>query len=126
MVILKDMNEQQSVHDHGDKGDTTGYPGLLTRGSNVLNHEVGGVQFETEGLSIPKSRLEDPVSPMVTAVIKYSRGIIKNRRQAEWLLLGFAVVAIVMSVYAFLGGGSTQNNITIKPANEYLHPNLRQ
>jgi len=40
---------------------------------------------------------------MVKAVIKYSGGAVKNQRQAEWILLGFVVVAIGISIYLFFG-----------------------
>ena len=42
---------------------------------------------------------------IVQLVMKISGGAIKDERQAEYVLLGFVVVAIIVSLFLFLGGG---------------------
>ncbi len=56
-----------------------------------------------EAGQIPQS--SNPEVPrMVGLVMKWSRGAIKEQRTAEYILLGFAIVAIGISLYLFFGG----------------------
>jgi len=59
----------------------------------------------------------DPEMPrMVRWVIKYSGGIIKDEKQASFVLLGFIVVAIIVSLFLLFGGNGgseNQNNLMI-------------
>ncbi len=53
---------------------------------------------------------EAPKSKMVQRVIKWSGGAIKDKRQAEYILLVFAVIAMGISLYLFFAeGGGTQS-----------------
>lgn len=47
---------------------------------------------------------------MVQLVIKYSGGSIKDLRQAEWVLFGFAILVIVVSFFIYNLGN---NSITL-------------
>ncbi|MGB2580107.1 MAG: hypothetical protein WBC83_00225 [Minisyncoccia bacterium] len=42
-------------------------------------------------------------SALVRLVIKYSGGFIKDKKQANYVLLGFAVLAIIISLLLFSG-----------------------
>ncbi|MEK7104950.1 MAG: hypothetical protein AAB868_02835 [Patescibacteria group bacterium] len=56
---------------------------------------------------------------MVQWVMKISGGAIKEQKQAEYMLFGFVVVAIIVSLFLFFGGGGTAGNpkdIKILPA----------
>lgn len=49
----------------------------------------------------------DPEMPrMVRWVIKYSGGIIKDEKQASFVLLMFAIAVIIISLFFFFGGNS--------------------
>ena len=82
-----------------------------------------GVSFNTgtEADSYKAIRLynETATPKMIKAVIKYSGGAVKNQRQAEWLLLGFVVVAIGLSLYLFLG-------VANKPIGETINADTGQ
>ncbi|MFA6077021.1 MAG: hypothetical protein WC735_03020 [Candidatus Paceibacterota bacterium] len=49
---------------------------------------------------------------MVRLVMKYSGGIIKEQKQAEYVLLGIAVLMFALSFYFFFGGKSIQPEFT--------------
>src|SRR5258708_1936283 len=89
-----------------------------TTGNNEINDALK--QFETQvattgGTTIPLDSGDSiervPVaasysapSKMTERLMKYSGGIIKDERQAEYVLLGFVVVALGISFYLFFGG----------------------
>ena len=55
---------------------------------------------------------KDTAEPkMVKGVIKLSGGAIKNQKQAEWLLFGFVVVAVGVSVWLFFFGGNNVKKV---------------
>ena len=57
----------------------------------------------------------EPQSPKVIQwVMKYSGGLIKDEKQANYVLIGFAVLAIIISLFLFLGGDGGTGSI---PAN---------
>jgi len=78
-------------------------------------HEVEGVSFDTDtevqSYNAIKFYKETVEPKIVKAVIKYSGRTVKNQRQAEWLLLGFVVVSIGISIYLFFGFGHKQQQI---------------
>lgn len=61
------------------------------------------IQFEDEPQR-PRSR--HPETPkIIRIVINHSGGLIKNKKQASYVLVGFAVFAIVVSVFLLFGSG---------------------
>mgnify|MGYP001577016913 CR=1 FL=1 len=50
-------------------------------------------------------RYESPKSKMIERVITLSGGLIQNERQASYVLLGFVVISIMVSLFLFFGGG---------------------
>ena len=61
----------------------------------------------------PTSPISKNLEPpkMVQWVIKISGGSIKNEKQAQYILLGFAILSIIVSLFLFLGGGSRSKKI---------------
>jgi len=58
---------------------------------------------------------------MVQWTIKYSGGLIKNEKQASCVLIGFVIVAIVISLVLIFGGSkSATREIFTPPAEEYI------
>jgi len=43
---------------------------------------------------------------VIRLVLKYSGGMIKNRRQAEMVIFGFVIIAILFSLLMFIVGSS--------------------
>jgi len=47
-------------------------------------------------------------SKLAQLVIKYSGGLVKDEKQANYVLLGFAVAVFVISLFLIFGGGETK------------------
>ena len=45
-------------------------------------------------------------------VIKYSGGLVKNEKQANYVLLGFVVLAIIVSLFLFFGGRNKSSQLS--------------
>ena len=85
--------------------------------SGALKNDDTGVKFND--YRSPKSYYPK-TSRMIQWVINYSGGYIKDEKQANYTLLGFAAVAIVISFFLFFGRGSDtsrtlQENFKNKP-----------
>lgn len=53
-----------------------------------------------------------PSAPKVIQwVIKYSGGYIKDEKRASYAILGFVVLAIIISLFLVFGGGGTSGNL---------------
>ena len=74
------------------------------------NHEILGIKFEEDkwrgGQTTPSFADETP--KIVQLVIKWSGGTI-TERQAEYVLFGFVVLAIVISLFLFFSGGGSND-----------------
>ena len=76
-------------------------------------NDTDGVKFEVPNYKTSVSNNQNEgTSKMARFIIKYSGGAIKDQRQAEWVLFGFVVVAIGISVYLLFGTGSKANQPT--------------
>ena len=51
-------------------------------------------------------------------VIKHSGGLIKDEKQASYVLIGFFVVAIIISLVLVFGGGDVETQKTFTPPAE--------
>jgi len=76
-------------------------------------NDTDSVKFEVPNYKIAGSNNQnDNTSKMARFVIKYSGGAIKDQRQAEWILFGFVLVAVGISIYLLFGTGSRANSVT--------------
>lgn len=57
---------------------------------------------------------------IVTWVIKYSGGLVKNEKQASYVLLGFVTVTVVIVLFLIFGGGSSQPTQGTIPPNQFV------
>ena len=82
------------------------------------NNEPLKIVFEDEEFQRPRS-FQTPTPKIVEWVIRYSGGAVKDERQANYFLIGFVALTIVVSLFLFFGGGRTSSNpedIKILPA----------
>jgi len=81
----------------------------------------GDVQFDTDKYRMPRYKAEPP--KVVQWVMKYSGGLVKDARQASYVLLGLAAVAIIISLLLMFGlpGSSAPT----KPLLREAHPGIR-
>jgi len=58
----------------------------------------------------PQTPLYSPGTPKVIQwVIKYSGGLIEDEKQAQYIILGFVVLAIIISLFLFFSGAGQGN-----------------
>ena len=71
--------------------------------SEIPQNEISGISFETDSYKNVKFVEETDIPKMVQLVIKYSGGMIKGQKQAEYVLLGIVVLMLAVSFYLFFG-----------------------
>ena len=83
------------------------------------NNKASDVKFDTDtetdtnSWKAVKYYRETATPKIVGWVTKYSGGVIKDERQAEYFLLAFAVVSFLISAYLFFGGTKKTTPIPI-------------
>jgi len=71
----------------------------------------------------PETLKISEIPKMVQLVMKYSGGAIKEQKTAEYVLLGFVVLAIGVSLYLFFGiNGSGKSSSIDKAALDQMMP----
>ena len=73
----------------------------------VQNNEPQKVEFEE--FRQPSQSFQTTTPKITEWVMKHSGGTIKNEKQANYVLIGFVVVAIVISLFLFLGEKISNN-----------------
>lgn len=71
--------------------------------SEAPENEVEGVRFETDSYKAVKFYNETNTPKIVKLVVKYSGGLIKKDEQANYVLFGFVIIAIIVSLFLFFG-----------------------
>ena len=74
-----------------------------------LNDSDTGVKFQDSGWRAMKHYREPETPKIIQWVIKYSGGLVKDKKQANYVLLGFVVLAIIISLFLVFGGSGEQN-----------------
>lgn len=85
------------------------------------NNEPPKVVFEGEKFQ-QSQYFQTPTSKIVQWVIKYSGGTVKNEKQANYVLIGFVVVAVVISLFLVFGGGSGKTKFEAPPGQKIIYP----
>ncbi len=70
------------------------------------NNEPSKIVFEGEEFRQPAQSFQTPTPKIVGWVMKYSGGSIRDEKQANYVLIGFVVLAIIVFLMVILGGGS--------------------
>lgn len=80
------------------------------------NNEPHRVELETDSYQAVKYYREPNTPGVVRWVIKYSGGLVKDGNQASYVLIGFVVVAIIISLFLIFGGsGTPASKIPLSP-----------
>lgn len=77
---------------------------IIAQVHDSMNSNDPRITFEEDQWQSPVRSDRSQTPKIIQWVIKYSGGYVKDRRQAEYVLLGFVVVAIVVSLILVLGG----------------------
>jgi len=86
-------------------------PIIIPQTSKNPSKQMEGVYFDTDKATT-KTHNETSTPKMVQLVVKYSGGIITNQKQAELILLVFALLAIGISIYLMSGLGNKNKAAT--------------
>ncbi len=73
------------------------------------NNEPPRITFENEGLQRPAQAFQASTPKIVQWVIQYSGGLVKDEKQAIYVLVGFVAVAISFSVFSVFNGGTFES-----------------
>lgn len=93
--------------------------------STIPQKDVEGVKFEVPSYGAVKYYKETDTPKMVKLVMKISGGAVKSERQAEYVLFGFVVVAVIISLFLFFGTGlGTSTDQTTIDKTIKLHSDL--
>lgn len=79
------------------------------------NNEQPKIVFEGEEFQHSARSFQTPTPKIVEWVIKYSGGYVKDEQQASYALIGFVMLAIIVSLFLFFGSGSSSYNEKIIP-----------
>ena len=71
------------------------------------NNESPKIVFEGQEFQHSPQSFQTTTPKIVEWVIKYSGGAIKDEKQANYVLVGFVVLAIVVSLFLFIEGGAS-------------------
>ena len=85
------------------------------------NNEPPKIVFEGEEFQRPSQSFQTPTPKIVDWVIKYSGGAIKDEKQANYVLIGFVALAIIIFLMVIFGGGS---EIPPSPPTPFQESNL--
>ena len=88
--------------------------------NNEGNQEVGlsstpedsdtGVRFEES--QRPVQTLSPETPKMIQWVIEYSGGYVKDEKQANYVLIGFVILIVIISLFLVFRGENEQNTFT--------------
>lgn len=74
--------------------------------SHALDDSSSRVTFEGEEFQRPVQSFQTQTPKIIQWVIKYSGGAIKDEKQADYVLIGFVALAVIVaSTFMFSGGG---------------------
>lgn len=62
------------------------------------------VEFEVDGLFAQQRRRPESISGLPRLVIKYLNGYVKNEKQANYFLIAFAMIILLITVCIWLFG----------------------
>lgn len=108
--IIRRMNEETNIPNNSeiDKAlkefEAKSQTEQIQKAPEIPKNKVEGIQFEIPSYGALKYYNETDTPKMVKLVMKWSG--FKEQKQAEYVLLGFVVVAIGISLFLFFGGGS--------------------
>ena len=86
-------------------------------------NESPGITFEGEKFQRPAQSFKTATPKIVQWVIRYSGGLVKDEKQANYVLIGFVVVTILLASFLmFSGGGGGGAEIKAPPGQRIIYP----
>src|ERR1035437_4870229 len=103
LEIDKALKQFETESQAGEKPEAS-------KDSVIPQKEVEGVKFEVPSYGAVKYYKETDVPKIVKLTMKYSG--VKEQKTAEYILLGFVVLAIIVSGFFIFSSGHTQPKLT--------------
>ncbi|MBU1246687.1 hypothetical protein KJ973_00270 [Patescibacteria group bacterium] len=85
------------------------------------NNEPSKIVFEGEEFQQTAHSFQTSTPKIIQWVIKYSGGLIKDERQANYVLIGFVAVAIIV-VFIFLFSGGSKAKFEAPLGQKIIYP----
>lgn len=80
------------------------------------------ITFDTDQFQRPVHSFQSRTPKIVQWVMHHSGGVIKDEKQAQYVLLGFIAVAfVIMFIFLFSGGGS-KAEFKAPPGQKIMYP----
>ena len=73
------------------------------------NNEPPKIVFEGQEFQQSARSFQTPTPKIVEWVIKYSSGLVKDKKQANYVLIGFVVLMIIISLFTMFSGESSKS-----------------
>lgn len=83
--------------------------------NNTSYNQNNEVKFNEEYEAMPLYRSGTP--KIIQWIIKYSGGLIKDEKQANHILIGFIIVAVIISLFIFFNNGEVPKIHSITTSN---------
>jgi len=84
------------------------------------NNESQKIVFEGEEQYSRPHYSDTP--KIIQLVMKYSGGYIKDEKGANYVLIGFVAVAIIVSLFLILGAGENEAEFKAPPGQKIIYP----
>ncbi|HEY4502813.1 MAG TPA: hypothetical protein VJC14_00015 [Candidatus Paceibacterota bacterium] len=88
------------------------------------NNEPPKIVFEGEEFQHSARSFQTPVPKIIQWVIKYSGGYVKDEQQASYVLIGFVVVAMLLSFYLVFARGQGEVDMNALKNMQIIHPDI--
>jgi hypothetical protein len=80
------------------------------------------IAFEGKEFQQPAQSLQAQTPKIVQWVMTYSGGSVKNEKQAQYVLIGFVVVALIVTFISLSGSGESKAKLEAPPGQEIIYP----
>jgi len=91
----------------------------MNKDNEVNTPQGSNITFEEDSLSTRQYQTLQP-SRIVKLVMRYSGGIVKNEKQANYILLVFVVLAIITSLL-LISGGNGKSELKAPTGNKIIY-----
>ena len=98
-------------------------PGNDKENLNFRAGDDSGVKYTDETGWRAMRYYHEPMSPRIIQwTMKYSGGLITNERQANYVLIGFVVLAIIFVFILMFSGGGNKAEFKAPPGQKIIYP----
>ena len=86
--------------------------------SHALDDSSSRIKFEGEEFRQSARSFQIPTPKIVQWVIKYSGGYVRDEKQANYVLIGFVSVAIIITIFLFYNSVTSSRSQKLTPAQQ--------